>query len=286
MVSVTQGWFQGLTSGSSYSLLQQLLLEPKAAAAITLFWFQLLKTVTTSDNRLKRVTTATFFILNINNINIIDAQARAIQSDKILSTKEIKTFKSIKTDKFIVTFAPVINKYICKSQGGSLDLAFYKVNLNEKIIVEKYYGFKNTSIIIMSTFTTVYVLINMNQIKLDIITSGRRICYSDIDSLITNLSLNKLKEIMPKRIVDKLGQLKFEQYVKEVYFISKKTSAFLGKDGKVKIKTKGVSAASWDISNIKDMYLNSKYIKGDKTSSIISYSKCSVSIKVNIFNLN
>lgn len=286
MVSVTQGWFQGLTSGSSYSLLQQLLLEPTAAAAITLFWFQLLKTVTTSDNRLKRVTTATFFILNINNINIIDAQARAIQSDKILSTKEIKTFKSIKTDKFIVTFAPVINKYICKSQGGSLDLAFYKVNLNEKIIVEKYYGFKNTSIIIMSTFTTVYVLINMNQIKLDIITSGRRICYSDIDSLITNLSLNKLKEIMPKRIVDKLGQLKFEQYVKEAYFISKKTSAFLGKDGKVKIKTKGVSAASWDISNIKDMYLNSKYIKGDKTSSIISYSKCSVSIKVNIFNLN
>jgi hypothetical protein len=95
---------------------------------------------------------------------------------------------------------------------------------------------------------------------------------------------------MPKRIGDKLGQLKFEQLyeVKEAYFISKKTSAFLVEDGKVKIKAKGVSAASLAgyISNIKDMYLNSKYIKGDKTSSIISYSKCSVTINVSKFNIN
>jgi hypothetical protein len=239
------------------------------------------QSVTTGDNGWQRVTTATLFILNIININIIDARARAIQLDKILSTKEIKTFKSINTDNFIVTFVPVINKYICASHG----LDFYKVNLNEKIIVGKDYGFKYTSIII-STFTTVYALIQMNQIKLDVITSGRIIYYSDTDSLPTNLSLNKLKEIMPKIIRDKLGQLKFEQYVQEAYFISKKTSAFLVEDGKVKIKAKGVSAASLYISNIKDMSLNSKYIKGDKTSSIISYSKCSVTINVSKFNIN
>jgi hypothetical protein len=114
------------------------------------------------------VTTATLLILNIININIIDARARAIQLDKILSTKEIKTFKSINTDNFIVTFVPVINKYICASHG----LDFYKVNLNEKIIVGKDYGFKDTSIII-STFTTVYALIQMNQIKLDVITKDK-----------------------------------------------------------------------------------------------------------------
>jgi hypothetical protein len=241
--------------------------------------------VTTGYNVWQRVTTATIIKLNIININIIDARARAIQLDKILSTKKIKTFKSINTDNFIITFVPVINKYICASH----DLDFYKINLNEKIIVGKDYNFKDTSIII-STFTTVFALIQMNQIKLNVITSGRIIYYSDTDSLPTNLSLNKLKEIMQKRIGDKLGQLKFEQYVKEAYFISKKTSTFLVEDGKVKIKAKWVSAASLVaskyISNIKDMYLNFKYIKGDKTSSIISYSKCSVTINISKFNIN
>jgi len=181
------------------------------------------------------VTTATIIKLNIININIIDARARAIQLDKILSTKKIKTFKSINTDNFIITFVPVINKYICASP----DLDFYKINLNDKIIVGKDYIFKDSSRTInISTFTTVFALIQMNQIKLDVITSGRIIYYSDTDSLPTNLSLNKLKENMQKRIGDKLGQLKFEQYVKEAYFISKKTSAFLVEDGKVKIKAK------------------------------------------------
>jgi len=251
--------------------------------------------VTTGDKVWQRVTTATIIKLNIININIIDARARAIQLDKIFSTKKIKTFKSINTDNFIITFVPIINKYICASP----DLDFYKINLNEKIIVGKDYIFKDTSINI-STFTTVFAWIKINHIKLDVITSGRIIYYSDTDSLPTNLSLNKLKEIMQKRIGDKLGQLKFEQYVKEDYFISKKTSAFLVsvgseatvgvEDGKVKIKAKWVSAASLVaskyISNIKDMYLNSKYIKGDKTSSIISYSKCSVTINVSKFNIN
>jgi hypothetical protein len=253
-------------------------------APLTQFRDKVRQGVTTGERQ--RVTTATLIILNIINNNIIYARASAIQLNKILSTKEIKTFKSINTDNFIVTFVPVINKYICEGHG----LDFYKVNLNEKIIVGKDYVFNNTSIsIIISTFTTVYALIQMNQIKLDVIISRRIIYYSDTDSLPTNLSLNKLKEIMPKIIEVKLCQLKFEQYVKEAYFISKKTSAFLVVDGKVKIKAKGVSAVSLVackyISNIKDMYLPSraKYIKGDKTSSIISYSKCSVTISISKF---
>ena len=91
----------------------------------------------------KRVATAILIILNIININIIEAITRAIPLDKILSTKEIKTFKSINTDNFIVTFVPVINKYICARHG----LDFYKIILNEKIIVGKDYVFKYTSII-------------------------------------------------------------------------------------------------------------------------------------------
>lgn len=50
----------------------------------------------------------------------------------------------------------------------------------------------------------------MNQIKLDILANEGNIYYSETDSVHTNLSMEKLKEIIPERIGNKLGQLKFE----------------------------------------------------------------------------
>jgi hypothetical protein len=48
----------------------------------------------------------------------------------------------------------------------------------------------------------------MHQCKLDIIAAGGSIYYYDTDSMVTDLTLNKLKQIMPERIGNKLGQLK------------------------------------------------------------------------------
>jgi len=100
----------------------------------------------------------------LNFVKPITKAVNNSQLDKILSTKEIKTFKQINNNNFIITFVPIINKDICESHG----LDFYKVILNERKqnIVGKIDDFKDTSIII-SAFTTAYARIHMHKIKLD-----------------------------------------------------------------------------------------------------------------------
>jgi hypothetical protein len=65
----------------------------------------------------------------------------------------------------------------------------------------------------------------MNQIKLDIIAAGGSLFYSDTDSIVTDLTLEKLKEVMPEKVGKELGQLKFEYTVSKGYFISNKVYA-------------------------------------------------------------
>jgi len=48
----------------------------------------------------------------------------------------------------------------------------------------------------------------MNQIKLDILTAGGLLYYSDTYSIVTDLSLYKLKEVMPEKVGKELGQFK------------------------------------------------------------------------------
>ena len=53
----------------------------------------------------------------LNFVKPITKAVNKSQLDKILATKEIKTFKQINNDNFIVTFVPVSNKDFCESQG-------------------------------------------------------------------------------------------------------------------------------------------------------------------------
>jgi len=50
--------------------------------------------------------------------------------------------------------------------------------------------------------------VHMNQIKLDILTAGGLLYYSDTYSIVTDLSLYKLKEVMPEKVGKELGQFK------------------------------------------------------------------------------
>lgn len=212
----------------------------------------------------------------LNFVKPITITVNKTKLDKILTTKEVKSFKQINENYFIVTYLPVVNRDICESHG----LDYYKVLLSEskQNIVGKVDVFQDTSIII-AAFTTAYARIHMHQIKFIILANGGNIYYSDTDSIATDLPLNKLKEIMPNFIGDKLGQLKFEHTVSEAFFISNKTYALVVEDGKVILKAKGVTSNSLSLQEFKDMYLKSKSIQGDKTSSIINYSKGSVTIK-------
>ncbi|KAF8805670.1 hypothetical protein BYT27DRAFT_7224747 [Phlegmacium glaucopus] len=187
----------------------------------------------------------------LNFVKPITKTVHQTELDKILATKEVKTLKQLNDN--------IVNKDICESHG----LDYHKVILNERktSILGKIDVFHDTSVII-SAFTTAYTRVYMHQIKLDILANNGT----------TDLSLNKLEEIMQERIGNKLGQLNFEYAVKEAYFISNKTYALLVEDGKVIKKAKGVSTNSL-----------SYY---DYQLFVINYSKGSVTIKANKINVN
>lgn len=219
----------------------------------------------------------------LNFVKPITKTVHKPELDKILATKEVKTFKQINDNNFIVTFVPVVNRDICISHN----LDYYKVILNERkqSIVDKIDVFQDVSIII-SAFVTAYARVHMHKIKLDILENEGSIYYSDTDSIATNLSLEKLTQVMQERIGNKLGQLKFEHVVREGYFITNKTYALLVEGGKVIKKAKGVSPDSLSYSDFKDMYLHSKSIQGEKTSGEINQSKGSVTIKTRNVTIN
>jgi hypothetical protein len=118
----------------------------------------------------------------------------------------------------------------------------------------------------------------MNQIKLDILTAGGLLYYSDTDSIITDLSMDKLKEVMPGKVGKELGQLKYEYKISKGYFISNKTYALLLDDGTIIKKGKGFSTDSVSLFEYEQMYLYSQSIEANRISGKINYSLGSVMI--------
>jgi hypothetical protein len=196
--------------------------------------------------------------------------------DKILATRVVKTFKEINSDSFVLTYIPILDKEVCESHN----IDYYKAILNERShnIVKFVNVFQDTSIII-SAFTTAYARVQMNQIKLDILAAGGALFYSDTDSIVTNLSLYKLKEVMPKKVGKELGQLKFEYTVSKGYFISNKVYALVLNDGTIIKKGKGFSTHSVSLSDYEQMYLYSRSIKANKIYNKTNYSLGSVLIE-------
>lgn len=211
----------------------------------------------------------------LNYIKPITKIVKKVELDYILTTKVIKTFKEINENNYIITYYPIVNKEICDSHN----LDYYKVILNErkKNISENVDIFLDTSIVI-SSFVTSYARIFMHEIKFTILQNNGNIYYSDTDSIVTNLSLDKLKQILPKEIGNKLGQLKLEYQVREAYFISNKTYTLLLEDGKTIKRAKGVSSNSLEFADYVYMYKESKFTVADKTSSYIDYNRGSVTI--------
>lgn len=97
----------------------------------------------------------------LNFVKPITKTVKKNQLDKILSTMEVKTFKEINEDNFILTYIPIINQEICESHG----LDYNKVILNQRPhdLIGKVDVFKDVSII-MSAFTTAYARVHMHKI--------------------------------------------------------------------------------------------------------------------------
>jgi len=211
----------------------------------------------------------------INNVKPITKTVNKKVLDNILATRVVKTFKEINSENFVLTFIPLLDKEVCESHN----IDYHKAILNERSHnIEKFVNvFQDTSIII-SAFTTAYARVHMNQIKLDILTAGGLLYSSDTDSIITDLSMDKLKEVMPGKVGKELGLLKYEYKISKGYFISNKTYAVLLNDGTIIKKGKGFSTDSVSLFEYKEMYLNSKSIEANRISGKINYALGSVLI--------
>jgi DNA polymerase type B, organellar and viral len=164
-------------------------------------------------------------------LNFVKPKTKIVDSedlDYILATKKVNTFKEVNENNFIITYLPIVDKTLCEQHN----LDYHKVILNESKakIVDKVDVFKDVSIII-SAFATARARIHMHEIKLIIINNGGKLFYSDTDSLVTDLTLTKLIEIMPDKIGDTLGKLNFEYEIDRGYFISNKTYLLKLKSG-------------------------------------------------------
>jgi len=213
----------------------------------------------------------------LNFVKPITKTVKSSKLDYILATKEIKTFKEINKDNFLITYNPIVNKEICESHN----LDYHKVLLNE-------YNNRNNSneavfqdvSIVISSFVTAYARIHMHKVKLSILKAGGAIFYSDTDSIVTDLTLDFLKELLPDYIGNKLGQLKLEHLLNEAYFISNKTYILLTPNGEEFVKAKGITSQNLSVSNFETMYLKSKSIQGEKRTSNINYNKGSVTLNI------
>ena len=157
-------------------------------------------------------------------LNIYKSTVEIVDKDRLnilLPTREFNSFKQIKiTDNdFLISYSPNVSKLICESHG----LDYMKV-LQEFKTEEKSNEFKDVSLVI-SAAITFYARIHMSNVKLDILNKGGKVYYTDTDSIVTDITLDK------NLIGNNLGQFKLERIIKEGYFISNKTYCLVLQEG-------------------------------------------------------
>jgi hypothetical protein len=196
--------------------------------------------------------------------------------EEIVSTRFVESYpKEITHDDYLISYYPEISKEICESHDKDY-VKVYTESTN-KIDIEKDKGFSDVSLTTAAAITS-YARIYMYKIKLDILSKGGNIYYTDTDSIVTDIPLDN------SLVGDKLGQFKLEFEVKKAYFITSKTYCVILKGNesdsnktKVKIKVKGAHNTSLTVKDFQDMY-NGYNVKAVKQNTITSYDKGSVNI--------
>ena len=119
--------------------------------------------------------------------------------------------------------------------------------------MEYYNEFKDVSLTTAAAITS-YARIYMSKIKLDILSKGGSIYYTDTDSIVTDIPLDS------NLVGDKLGQFKLEGEIIDAYFITSKTYCLhlkINNKDKYVIKVKGGSSGSLNKSDFIKMYVGS-----------------------------
>ena len=127
------------------------------------------------------------------------------------------------------------------------DLDYIKILNSIKVYVAKLKEFNDISL--STAFAIIaYTRIYINNIKLDIINKGGQIYYSDTDSIITNISLNK-------KMVDKdIRQFKLEYLANKRYFILFKLYYLIVTDCFIVIKPKSAFKSFLNLDDFINIY--------------------------------
>nr|ADO51614.1 dnapol [Moniliophthora roreri] len=216
----------------------------------------------------------------LNIVKPITQTVNKERMDYIISTRNVHSFNIINEEKFLINYDPIISKEICQEHGLDYIKVLekeHKMNIENKLDI-----FKDVSIPI-SAIVNSNARVFMNKIKLEIISKGGKIYYSDTDSLVIDKKdLSNLEKFIGKEI----GQFKIEYEIKEAYFISNKTYCLILDDGRTIIKSLGVINNSLNLEDFKSMYWNKSNVVATKFNTITKYDKGSVSIEKKEVTLN
>jgi DNA polymerase type B, organellar and viral len=190
----------------------------------------------------------------------------------IIEARRFRGIKEISKDKYLVSYDVEVSKDICEQHGLDYKKEFVKSLKIKDIKVFKETNFTDVSVAISSAVTS-YSRIFMNKVKLDVLSKGGSIFYTDTDSIVTDIKLDA------SIVGEELGKFKLEHEVEEGYFISNKTYALKKKGGKVIIKNKGSDTKSLTFENFKELYLGIN-VKAIRYESKRDYFNRSVTINI------
>lgn len=212
----------------------------------------------------------------LNILKPISKTVDASKLDYLLSTRTLNSMHEINKNTFLVNYLPIIDKKVCSDHG----LDYFKVLNNEKnnSNLEKHLDVFNDVSIIIAAIITSYARVFMLQIMLDIVRLGGKIYYTDTDSIVTDMPLERLN---PDLVGNGLGQFKLEHLIKEGYFITNKTYCLVLNNNSTIIVCKGVKNNSLTLEDFKSMYYSNKNILANKNSTITNLSLGSVIITEN-----
>jgi DNA polymerase type B, organellar and viral len=163
-------------------------------------------------------------------IDLEKYETSLLTDEEFESMLHVRNIKGVHTigDKHLVSYSTGLNYNLINNLG---------MDLNEVLKSHKDSEIKaqSASSVVMSAAVTAYARIIITKHKLDILSRGGELYYSDTDSIVTNMEL-------PDDIVSKteLGKFKLEYKIKEGIFISGKTYCLELEDGSLIKRAKGV----------------------------------------------
>lgn len=145
--------------------------------------------------------------------------------DHLETTRKVTNKEVLYNERFLVTYNPLLDKEKCKE----FNLDIVKVHRREIIEnrAEITRGLKNlASSIVISDAVTSYGKIHMANLLKQIKDLGGDIFYTDTDSIVTNITLDK--SFVERR---EIGKLKLEHVFREGFFVSNKTYCLVLPEG-------------------------------------------------------